>query len=221
MTTLYAPGLSGDGTIARAKARAGHANRIGWCLYHQLVDVFKVPGVGDYDRDGDADCLDYWKAAVKRGKVVEQTDPKKIPAGALLIWSGHFGHAATYLGDGKIASTDAPRGRWGIVSIDYPHKTWGHTLLGYVEVDGNGFTLLRDTKPPAPAPRQLRYQVAAAAGVNIRSAPSTSAAKTGALKKGTKVTADKVVVAEGRHWVSRIQAGRRQYMAREYFTKLA
>lgn len=170
MTTKYAPGLSGVGTRRRATDWVGKLFKPGWCLYWCLVYVFKVPGVGDYDGDGSADAEDYWKKAKKLGKVVYASAIGKlddIPPGVLLMWTGgshDHGHAAFSLGGGRMVSTDLPTyGKVGICDIELPHTRWGHTFVGYVLVDGNGFTLTRPSK---------HYVTTTA--VNMRTGPSTS-----------------------------------------------
>lgn len=225
----YAPGLSGAGTRPRALAWVGDKFKAGWCLYWCLVYVFKVPGLGDYDHDGDADAEDYWKAAVARGKVVHAKDIDKlddIPAGVLLMWTGGShdnGHAAYCLGKGRMVSTDLPTsGQIGECDIELAHNRWRHTFVGYVLVDANGFTLTRET-PPKPVPvKKLKYKVSSTAGVQVRDAPSTKGKVLQTYKKGTNVAPDKVVVAEGRHWLARQQSNKRWvYMAREHFQKLS
>lgn len=219
--TKYAPGLSGTGTIARARAWVGRKFSPGWCLYWCLTQVYKVPGLGDYDHDGAADAEDYWKAAKKRGTVVETSDPKKIPAGALIMWtggSGDHGHAAVSLGDGQMISTDLPtRGKVGECPIDLPRSRWGHKLVGYVEVDGNGFTLRREPVEPPPAPKPDVYRVTTPAGLNIRSGPSTRSKVLGLAKKGTKVTAVKVVTGDSREWVV---DSKKRHFARQYLERV-
>lgn len=228
-TIKYAPGLSGKGLTARAEAWVGRRFSPGWCLFWCLTEVYLVPGLGDYDHDGAADAEDYWKAAVKRGKVVHAKDIDKlddIPAGVLLMWTGgssDHGHAAYAQPKGRMIGTDAPtRGVVGEVDIEWIAKHWGLTFVGYVLVDGNGFTLTRETKPkPAPV-KKLKYRVNSSAGVQVRDAPSTKAKVLQTYKKGTNVAPDKVVVAEGRHWLARQQTNKKWvYMAREYFDKLA
>lgn len=202
MKTVYAPGLSTPGIVLRARARLGKTNRVGWCLYEQLTKIFLVPGVADYDRDGDADCLDYWKAAVNRGKVVKTTDPDDIPVGALVIWGTRFGHAATYIGDRKIITTDAERGRWGITSIDMPRTRWGHDLLGYVVVDGNGYTLMRPEEPATvrQLEKSLLYVVTTKAGLKGRQGPSTASKQVYFAPEGHLVRAVAIATGGGREW---------------------
>lgn len=220
MVTKYAPGLNGPGTIARAESWIGRSFPPGRCLFWCLTEVYKVPGVGDYDRDGDADCHDYWRAAVKRGEVVETTDPKKIPVGAIAIWSsGTYGHAAVVVAPGVIVSTDLPtRGRIGRVPITEPARRWGHKLLGYVVVDGNGFTLARDRVEPAPEPAPDVYAVDRGVTVNVRNKPSVTTGKVmTTLKPATKITPLKLVVNEGRVWLAFKTKGQWRYAARELF----
>lgn len=193
----------------------------GWCLYWCLVYVYKVPGLGDYDHDGDADAVDYWKAAKKRGKVVETTDPKKIPPGALIMWTGgKHGHAAFSLGDGRMVSTDLPtRGKVGECDIAEAHKRWGHQLVGYVEVDGNGFTLVQPETPAPPKPKPEVYKVVPKIGLNARSGPSTKSKVLLAVKQGTKITATKIVTGDSRRWV--VDASKpARYYAMEYLTRV-
>lgn len=155
MAIKYAPNAS----KARQTALGwvGRKYPPGWCLRFQALEIFKVPGVGDFDRDGHADAEDYWKAAITRGEVVRTSDPAKIPAGVMIMWTdpgrNDYGHAAYSLGDGEMVSTDLPNsGRVGRVKISEATRRWGHKLEGYVLVDGNGFTLAPKPKAPKPAP---------------------------------------------------------------------
>lgn len=203
--TIYAPGTSGVGTRERAKAWVGDRFSPGWCLYWCLVHVFKVPGLGDYDHDGSADAEDYWKAAKKRGKVVETSDPKTIPAGVLIMWTGgshDHGHAAYSLGNGEMVSTDLPtRGRVGRVPIDMARARWGLKLVGYVLVDGNGFTLTRDVglSEPTRLTKPVKYTVTASK-LNGRAGPSTSTKIKWVTSRGSTVTAVATNEGDGRDW---------------------
>lgn len=206
MPTLYAPGTSGTGTRNRAKAWIGRAFSPGWCLYWCLVHVFKVPGLGDYDHDGDADAVDYWKAAKKRGRVVETSDPKDIPAGVLISWTGGshgYGHAAYSLGDGEMVSTDLPtRGKVGRVPIDKARTQWGLKLVGYVLVDGNGFTLSRTPAPSTPTklPRPVKYLVTAKTGLRGHKTPDEHSPTVWLAKYGSTVQAVATNTGGGREW---------------------
>jgi len=209
--TIYAPGTSGIGTRARAESWLGKAFSPGWCLYWCLVHVFKVPGLGDYDHDGSADAEDYWKAAKARGKVVATSDPKKIPAGVLIMWTGgsrDHGHAAYSLGDGEMVSTDLPtRGKVGRVPIATAHDEWGLTLVGYVLVDGNGFTLTRSN----PANWETTTEV------NVRNTPSTRSKILRVLEEGHRFEGKDVVSGGGREWVQTIGDN---YVALEFVKKV-
>lgn len=207
--TIYAPGLSGVGTKARATKWIGDKFAPGWCLYWCLTQVYKVPGLGDYDRDGSADAEDYWKAAVKRGKVVHARDIKKldeIPEGVLLMWtggSGDHGHAAYCLGNGQMVSTDLPiRGQVGRVAISQARVKWGLTFVGYVLVDANGYTLTRaePAKPPVKLDQMTRYKVTAESGLKGRKGPSTSSKQVWLAKHGTTVRVVAIAEGDGRQW---------------------
>lgn len=159
MAIKYAPGATKSRETALAWV--GDKYPAGWCLRFQATKIFKVPGVGDWDRDRAADAEDYWKAAVARGVVVKTSDPAKIPAGVMILWTdpgrNDYGHAAYSLGGGMMVSTDLPTsGRVGKVKISEATRRWGHQLVGYVLVDGNGFTLTPKPKPtPTPPPADV------------------------------------------------------------------
>lgn len=68
-------------------------------------------------------------------------DPKAIPRGALVRWTGGshgYGHVAIATGDGRCWSTDIiTRGRRSLVDIDLIRQKWGLTLVGWTEdIDG-------------------------------------------------------------------------------------
>lgn len=135
----------------------------GWCLNFQRTKIFRVPGVGDYDRDGAADAEDFWKAAKDHGEVVETSDPMEIPPGVMIAWvggSGDYGHVAYALGNGEMVSTDLPTsGRVGRCRIDLAAQRWGHQLVGYIITDGNGFTYLRNEDEMTPAQARTLEQI--------------------------------------------------------------
>lgn len=162
----------------RALAWAGKKFAAGWCLYFQVVHVYGVPGVGDADRDGAADAEDYWKVAVARGEVVRTSDPKSIPPGVMIMWTGgrnDHGHASYSLGDGKHLTTDLPRaGYVGVDDVDNVRKKWGLKLEGYIITDGNGWTLVRDDPKPVT---EYRYTKADAKGLD-KPDPAAAAVRT-------------------------------------------
>lgn len=219
--TIYAPGTSGIGTRARAKEWLGKSFTAGWCLYWCLVHVFKVPGLGDYDHDGAADAEDYWKAAKARGRVVETSDPKDIPPGVLIMWSGGSrdnGHAAYSLGDGEMVSTDLPtRGKVGRVPIARAHDQWGLKLLGYVEVDANGFTLIKPPSEPPAEPKRDVYQVTARSGLKGHKYANINSTVLGVKRFGSKIEALRVVVVGNRHFVVGTD---KRYYAKQYLVKV-
>jgi len=144
----------GLAAVKRAKARVG--TRLAAAGYCQMFtrECYGVPASGDFDGDRDADAVDAWKKARKHGRVVVTNNPRAIPRGAAVYWSGGrngHGHAAVSLGEGRCVSTDAKGPRTvAVANIDDLTRSWGLNLLGYVLVDGNGWTLYR---PAAPAPK--------------------------------------------------------------------
>lgn len=127
--------------IARARV-ASRATRpthdIGMCL-KAVRECYGIPALGDFDGDGDADAMDAWKAAKHKHRV---SDPRKIPRGVPVFWSGgtrRHGHVAIATGFvGRCWSTDIKRaGFFDKAPIDLITERWGMTLLGWVE-DLNG-----------------------------------------------------------------------------------
>lgn len=205
--TIYAPGTSGKGTRERAKAWVGKGFSPGWCLYWCLTEVFLVPGLGDYDHDGAADAEDYWKAALKRGKVVQTSDPKNIPAGVIIMWtggSGDHGHAAYSLGNGEMISTDLEtRGKVGRVAVDRARAKWGLKLVGYITVDANGFTLSRDVvehSKPKKLPKPVKYVVRANGGLRGHRVPDAASPTVRIARDGGNLWAYAMNTGGGREW---------------------
>jgi len=164
--TKYAPHTA-TSAVARALAYVGKAYPVGMCQ-KWTNEIFGTGAVGDWDGDRDADAVDGWKKALAKGKVVKAASIKSlddIPAGRMLYWSGGsrgFGHAAVSIGNGQIASTDAPTsGRVGKVAIDWVRQRWGLTFLGYVEVEGNGYTLADKGSTATKTVAQLAAEVIA------------------------------------------------------------
>lgn len=144
MAVKYAP-FTATEAVKRAKKKVGKAEFSGMCQAF-TVTMFGTGGVGDYDRDRDADAVDGWKKARDHGRVVPVSlisDYTAIPMGVMLYWSGGsrgYGHAAVSIGRGQMVTTDGNGRRIAIRNI----KGWwarSHKFLGYVTVDGNGFTL--------------------------------------------------------------------------------
>lgn len=153
--TVYAPHTSSE-AIVRAQGWVGRSYPMGWCQKWTATEIFGTGGVGDWDGDGAADAEDGWKKAVRNGKVVtaaQISDINQIPAGLSCYWTGgrgDYGHAAVTAGGGFIYSTDLPTsGKVGKVPLTAPRTQWGLTFLGYVLVEGNGYTL---TDPPGSVP---------------------------------------------------------------------
>lgn len=183
MTGRYAP----HSTTAtdRALGWIGKKYPTGWCLRFAATDVLGVPGTTDWTNP-DADCLDFWEAAKAHGEVIETSDPKKIPAGAIAIWSGDpYGHAAFTLDGDDAVGTDYPDlghiGRFPIADLG---PAWGYELLGAVLVDGNGYIY-----EPRPDDYRPTFKVIAAGGAVGRTRPDASAPTGKKLRKGSKVEA--------------------------------
>lgn len=145
---------------ARAKAKVGKSNAVGMCAHEVIVNIFGIPGPWKWGGNGSAWAVNYFKGAQK---VVKTSDPAKIPAGAMAFFDaragattngGKAGHVAVGAGGGYIYSTDLPKsGKWGKVKITDVQRLWGKKLLGYVLVDGMGYTLTDKPKPkPKPKP---------------------------------------------------------------------
>jgi hypothetical protein len=163
--------------------------------------VFGVPGVGDWDGDRAADAEDFWKAAVKRGDVVKTSDPRKIPAGVMVMWTGGSrdnGHAAYSLGKGEMVSTDLPhRGFIGRTRISQVKARWGLTLVGYIKRDANGYTYVRPDNDTRPV---KEYEVVIKAGVNGRKKANTSSEIVRVAEHGDIVKAVKLTEGSGMTW---------------------
>lgn len=137
----------GPDVVRRVEAKIGTPNQIGMCQL-EVRTLFGVPSVGDFDGNGASNAHDAWRSAVAHGRVVRETDPARIPAGAYIYFSGGtHGHVAVALGGGMCASTDWPRGRWGRVSIATLISRWGGPMPGYIAVTGNGYDVSPTTTP--------------------------------------------------------------------------
>jgi hypothetical protein len=177
--------------------------------------------VGDWDGDRAADAEDFWKAAMRRGDVVKTSDPKKIPPGVMVMWtggSGDHGHAAYSLGDGLIVSTDAPRrGRIGKVKTSWIREHWGLKLVGYIKVDGNGYILRKPDSKPVKT-----FEVITPNGLNGRRAANLSAKIVRVAKTGEKIKAERMAEGAGMLWAvtendvfyALGKPGKRQYLKR-------
>lgn len=170
--TKTAPHI-GPALIARAKAKVGKTNKPSMCQ-QEVRTLYGVPSIGDFDKDGDADAHDAWKAAKKLGKVIASRDAKSAPAGAYLYFSGSkHGHVAIGMGGDDCVSTDAGgRGRWGRESISGLARRWGLKLEGWIEVTGNGYRVLPEPVKPVTTSK-VRYEVTATR-LNARGGPSTN-----------------------------------------------
>ena len=123
----------------------------GWCLEFACRTVYGHNGpykwLGGNPRVPWA--ASYWAGAKRYGRVVQTSDPTRIPRGAMTFSKGSskFGHVFIALGDGWCASTDYPTSRKiGRIRITDLMTGWGHKLLGYIEVTGDGVDL-RDKGP--------------------------------------------------------------------------
>lgn len=214
MSIRYAPHSRVDETTKRALAWIGRKYPPGWCLRWVATEVYAVPGLGDYDGDGSADAEDYWKAAVAKGTAVKISDPAKIPAGVMIMWtggSGDHGHAAYSLGGGMMVSTDLPtRGKVGRVKVDDVRRLWGLKLVGYITKSGNGWTLIRD-------PKDVR-QVTTKAGLNVREEPDEKSPRLRVLEHGERVHVVETRKVGSRTWGRIVGGG---WIATSYTKKVS
>lgn len=112
-----------------------------WCLHWCCRTVYGHNGPYRWGGNGKPWAINYWDAAKRWGRVVRTSDPHSIPAGAMTFSKGavKYGHVFIADGHGGCYTTDFPRKRKiGHVSIDALMRAWGHTLLGYIEVTGDG-----------------------------------------------------------------------------------
>lgn len=201
--TKYAPHTQTE-ALARAEAKIGKSNQVGMCAHEVIVNIFGIPAPWKWGGNGRAWAVNYFKGAQK---VVKTSDPAKVPAGAMVFFDarpgattngGRAGHVAVGAGNGNVISTDLPReGRWGKVSIRSVESTWGKKLLGYVLVDGMGYTLTDKPvpKPPKPA-RWFGIDLRNLAGFNDHGEDSWNARYFPTLRDIRKVGREVVVVLE-------------------------
>jgi hypothetical protein len=120
-----------------------------WCLRWCVRHVYNYWGGCRWGGNGSPWAINYWYAAKNWGRVVETSDPYRIPAGAMTFSKGApvYGHVFIADGKGGCYTTDYPRSTdIGHVSIDSLMRAWGQRLLGYIEVTGEGLDL-RNTAP--------------------------------------------------------------------------
>lgn len=139
-----------------AEASKGARYPVGMCQAWTR-GIFLAPAAGDRDGDGDADAVDGWKSEPESAREPGDRNP---PRGVPVSWSGGrsgYGHRAVSLGNGMIASTDAPTsGVIGIVPLDWVEKNWGMTYLGWsstitgLEIPGAPKVMPRPDPKPKP-----------------------------------------------------------------------
>ena len=114
---------------AIVNALASQAYAVGMCA-KWTRERYGLPALGDFDRDGDADAVDMWKACA-----LKHAGDRNPPAGVPVFWSGGsrgHGHAAISLGDGFIRTIDRPTsGKVGTVPLGEIERAWGLKYLGW------------------------------------------------------------------------------------------
>lgn len=137
----------------RAESKIGHltphGGQAGWCLEWCVRDVYQHFGPYRWGGNGREWAINYWDAAKRWGRVVQTSDPNEIPDGAMTFSKGasKYGHVFIMgrrrLVRGRLCeSTDFPRsGRIGNPTVNELLKGWGHVLLGYIEITGDGIDL--------------------------------------------------------------------------------
>lgn len=154
--------------VEEALGMVGHSYPEGMCQKFTR-ECFDAPSVGDVDGDGDPDAEDGYKSEPLAARHDGDRTP---PAGVPLYWEGGSndnGHRAVSLGDGKIASTDAPTsGKVGVVDLDWVTRNWGLRYVGWTETI-SGQPIPREN--PTKKPKEPRKGTdAAKALANLRSA---------------------------------------------------
>lgn len=141
---------------ARRRARSDHpTSDAGMCL-REVRECFGVGPAAD-------DAAEAWRDAQHKHP---ETDPRKIPRGVPVFWTGGshgHGHIAISTGfAGRCFSTDILRaGYFDQVPIDLIHEKWGLTLAGWTE-DLNGVRVYHDQKwePAKPKPEPVKKAAA-------------------------------------------------------------
>lgn len=122
----------GEAAIAEARAQSqdGTTFAAGLCLQRVRLCYQIGPRY--------LDATEAWRNASHQHP---ETDPRKIPRGVPVFWTGGsegHGHVAIATGDGYCWSTDIlRRGRWDKVPIPAIRQKWGLPLAGWTE-DLNG-----------------------------------------------------------------------------------
>lgn len=133
----------------KALSLVGKSCRRGYCLAECVRTVYNIPQPYRWGGNGKPWAINYWFSAKSRGKVVQTSDPKNIPFGAMIFWdspSNKPEHVAISVGGGYCVSTDYPRtSRWGKAKISSISSAWGLKLVGYILVTGDKADL-RDLK---------------------------------------------------------------------------
>ncbi len=162
----------GEEVVKRGLAKVGKSHTPGMCQ-KEIRQLFGVPSIGDYDKDGDADAHDAWKAARAKGQVVRDSNPKNAPRGSYLYFSGgRNGHVALGLGGDSCVSTDAGgRGRWAKIGIAKVAKKFNRKYEGYIVITGNGYRVLPEDEKVKTD--KARYEVTASV-LNGRTGPGTN-----------------------------------------------
>jgi len=153
--------IHGTALVTAARKMKGQKKYSGMCQAFSILTSKTGSSTPDFDGDGDHDAVDWWKHAVKHGKVVLAKDIKNladVPAGTLAYWTGGsrgYGHAAPTTPGGNVVSTDAPKwGTIGEVPISWIAKNWGNGLkfVGYIVNDGYGHQMVDTASTPKPTP---------------------------------------------------------------------
>jgi hypothetical protein len=125
-----------DRALARANSYVGNAILAcpdGMCYRkcdHLAGDIW-----GYADASGYATAKVHWFKALKQN--VARPGNRNPPIGSLLFWdSGHYGHVATYVGNGLVVSnlTNGPNGsNVYLLPAEYFEENWGSPYLGWAD----------------------------------------------------------------------------------------
>jgi len=207
MATVRTPARQGSKAAAYARKRVTS----GWRAARTGICQIVTRGNSGTPSSGGSATI-AWNNAVKHGKVIKSTNPAKYPIGAAVMWTGGsqgYGHAATYVGNGKCATTDwsGPR-EYDYANVLDVAKAWSKMrLVGCILVDGNGYEIAKPIeKVKATGKYKTGRHKVTKAPTNgrclARRLPNRTGGKnvTRRLKLGRRPWITRIVKSDGLYW---------------------